>query len=126
MLMKDFGEIIARIKCAPVPENWGIVEWQRCGKDAIIYRGAEYTFFSKGPRKGKKKWGKKRPEWECVITSFEIEQKELEFEKETGKCKRCGGDGQMWVGWKIGEGNKFKTCKRCLGSGKSQLNQPGM
>lgn len=112
----DYGEIVARRKLYPLPESWKVSEWERIGPDAVRYKGGITRPFAKGPRKGQPHWFTKEYQ-ECVVLKSEMEAEKISFEKETGKCWLCGGDGQEWRGWNRETGEKFETCRRCNGTG---------
>lgn len=44
------------------------------------------------------------------------------WETRTGRCHVCSEKypGLEWIGWRQGEGDHFRTCPRCKGTGKAQ------
>ena len=112
----DFGEIVAKKKLSPLPENWEIYAWELCGPDAVIYTGSECK---RGPRSGKRQWyGQKQS---AVVTKAEWDAAAKEYERATGFCWVCGGDGQAWKGWSRKDGDYFEFCKKCNGTGKAPV-----
>ncbi len=113
-------ESIVRRKLGALPDNWAICGWERIGNDATLYSGGPYRLLTRGPRKGLKKWDKVTHR--CIVTDTEHTAECLRFEVETGSCATCGGDGQEWAGWHNENGNYFRKCRRCAGSGKQTPN----
>ncbi len=111
----NHSENVARRKLHPLPDGWEICKWERMGPDATLFSGCVPGVFASGPRKGQKKWGPITRE--CIVTDAEADAEASRFEAETGLCHSCGGDGQEWAGWSAVEGSKFRTCRRCTGSG---------
>jgi hypothetical protein len=62
----------------------------------------------------------RNPETVLVDARDEAEEK-ARFERETGKCHICGGDGQEWRGWDRETGHRWRACKRCSGTGAVPL-----
>jgi hypothetical protein len=52
-----------------------------------------------------------------VVTRSEEVQEFERYEKTTGKCGLCGGDGLEWYGWSSADGNRFRECHKCNGTG---------
>lgn len=40
-----------------------------------------------------------------------------DWEKRTGKCSVCLGDGKQWMGWSLTNGDKYEPCRRCRATG---------
>ena len=101
-------------------EPWSHCGWKRMDPDRWIVRMAQERILTRGPRKGKPTWeGEVK---EVFINESEVKAAELAWEKETGKCQNCGGDGQAWAGWHHINGTSYKTCRRCDGTGMAKLN----
>ena len=109
-------EAVVRRKLGELPDNWAICGWERIGNDTTVYRGGLYRLLTRGKRKGLKTWDKVTHR--CAVTDAEHSAECLRFEAETGTCATCGGDGQEWAGWHRDNGNYFRKCSRCAGSGK--------
>ena len=54
-------------------------------------------------------WG---PHEDILVTALEIRAFEARYETETGKCAVCDGSGQVWAGYKEGEGHRYRPCSR--------------
>lgn len=89
-----------------------------CREIGIILEGSATTTFKSGPRKGKTRWIGERLRIVIPENAAEIEQ--ARYERETGKCGKCVGAKQEWVGWDHKTGNKYKTCSKCSGTGDAK------
>lgn len=112
----DHGGAVARRKLGALPDGWEVGKWRRVGADATIYYGSVATVRVKGKYKGSKKWEKFTHE--VVVTDAEQRTEELRYESATGKCHQCA-DGKEWFGWSRTDGNRFRQCSRCAGSGSA-------
>jgi len=54
-------------------------------------------------------WG---PHEDILVTAVEIAEWEVRYEAETGKCAVCDGAGQVWAGYRVGEGSWYRPCSR--------------
>jgi len=114
----DFISLTAqRLHGMPNGWRWAKVNSHNKPEDYILVEGGVLTVWKRGPRKG-------TPRWPVKLDSIwmrrgEINQVSDEWERETGQCHRCGGDGQESVGWNKETGRKLRECRRCKGSGKS-------
>lgn len=54
---------------------------------------------------------------DVLIDKREEREEEERFERETGQCHVCGGDGQEWRGWSRAEGHRWARCRLCAGMG---------
>lgn len=83
--------------------------------------------FKSGPRKGETNWAKadKSTERRIVISAGDALRFRLEWERDHGKCHECLGSGRAWCGWSKSEGNRFRTCVRCGGSGSPPVERSG-
>lgn len=52
-----------------------------------------------------------------LIDIREEDEEKARFERESGKCHVCGGDGQEWRGWNRETGHRWRPCKRCGATG---------
>lgn len=59
-----------------------------------------------------------------LIDIREEDEEKARFERETGKCHRCGGDGQDWAGWNRDTGTRWRPCKRCGATGTAPEPRP--
>jgi hypothetical protein len=85
--------------------------WQAVTDGYIIYVCDVLGVKTKGKNKGRTKWGKDRHK--ALVMDIEINVELEKWEKETGKCCKCGGDGQEWAGWHRDTGNSYRDCTRC-------------
>ena len=107
-------------------ENWKVYQWECLPKSSMQTTHFQVTgavcdaVYSKGPRKGETNWSKRdrKTEMQFVCSVAEAEAFCLEWEQETGKCHKCEGSGQTFAGWNPTDGNKYRTCQRCNGSGE--------
>ena len=85
--------------------------------------GAVAPLKTRGKNKGAHNWSQLDPATKrtVYITVAENEAFVKEWEKKTGLCANCKGDGQEWCGWGRDTGNRFRTCEKCKGEGKSTL-----
>lgn len=119
MSRPNYAEAVVRKKLGVLPENWEICGWTRIDPDATIFRGGPCRLLTRGKNKGRKRWDKVTHT--CVVTDAEETSERLRYESETGNCSTCGGTGQDWCGWSRDEGDKYRSCVRCSGSGKAPL-----
>jgi hypothetical protein len=112
----NHAEAVARRKLEPLPENFEFCGWEIIGPDTVVFRGGPVRLLKKGPNKGKRRWDKVTHK--VAVTKHEEIDELLRYEKETGNCGVCGGDGQEWAGWHHINGHKYKKCTRCGGLGK--------
>jgi len=113
----NFPEIAARKKIS-LPADWDFYKWERVGPDAVVLTASA---FKVGPRTGKKKWF--GPSTRVAVTFAEIAAEEKAFEAETGKCYKCGGDGEEWAGWNHKTGHYFRPCSRCGATGNAKIDE---
>lgn len=100
-----------------IGEPWTCCGWKRIEPDGLIIRIAQEHTLKTGKRKGKKAW--RGDVLEVITTDAEMEQEELSWELQTGKCHQCGGDGKEFAGMSVAEGVRYRECHRCGGSGKA-------
>lgn len=105
---------------AHLPANWRIYKWE-CfpkGGDETIYvavTGAVCEHFKAGERKNERNWKlrDKNTERTVNLPCGEHEAWKLEWEKRTGKCSRCTGDGEVLESWSVANGVKNRPCPKC-------------
>jgi hypothetical protein len=95
-------------------EPWSCCGWKRIASGFLLNFGQE-RIITKGKRKGQRTW--KGEQQQAFVTDAEIKKAEGEWEKQTGKCHVCGGDGQESFGWNAKTGTTYDTCTRCGGAG---------
>ena len=54
-----------------------------------------------------------------LIDKTEMDAEPRRYEAETGMCGNCGGDGQEWRGWSRDGGHRWRSCRRCNGTGNA-------
>ena len=90
--------------------------------------GAVAPLKTRGKSKGSHNWGKmdRATKRTVYITFDEHAEWVKSWEAGPGKCAKCRGTGNEWCGWSVIEGNRYKECTKCQGSGKSNppANQP--
>ncbi|MBM5818300.1 MAG: hypothetical protein FJ083_17555 [Cyanobacteria bacterium K_Offshore_surface_m2_239] len=74
--------------------------------------------YSRGPRKGQKKFPPKKHHQRVVITTDEKRQAQIEWENTTGLCSCCGGSGKQVKSISI-YGTTYSDCVACDGTGKA-------
>lgn len=112
----NFTEIIARRKLG-VGDEWRCAKWTRVGRtpDLVVTLGIP-RILTRGPHKGSPSYSGS-PFKECVVTDQEDRAERAAFERNSGKCVLCGGDGQQFTQWSRAHGNKFSPCQRCNATG---------
>lgn len=75
------------------------------------------TTFTRGPRKGQKKYGSRKDCLEVFINPEQISAEKEIFRKETGYCSECCGNGLTWTGWTKDVGYYYRVCEVCGGTG---------
>lgn len=119
----DFYLLHAR-ELTGMPETWvwSSLEGLTSGSRGVLVTGACYSLCTTGKRKGLPNWRKKWPDTErkVFLGNDEHDAFRLKWERDTGKCHRCGGTGQEERGWHYQTGTRFGTCARCSGTGKAQ------
>jgi len=108
-------ESVARRKLAPLPEGWEPWKYERVGPDATMVTGSVPRILTRGKNKGQKRWPK--PGQAVVVTDAERDAEFARYEAETGVCGKCFGRGEESAGWHYKTGTKYRTCRRCKGSG---------
>ena len=123
----DFWNMIAVER--GMPEGWRWWSIQTIGDRkaprehaaAMVKGGVPVARFASGKRKGEINWAKATSKAEMVITFRDLDERMARWERETGNCKTCGGDGQELAGWSAAEGSRTRECRRCKGSGKAPI-----
>ena len=100
-----------------LPDTYTHCGWTRVDPDGLLVRMKEEYVKSSGKNKGKRAWrGEERT---CFVTYAEAKAECAAWEKATGKCSDCGGDGQKSYGWSADAGALYRQCRRCNGSGNA-------
>lgn len=112
-------EIHAREALGKPPE-WKLTTYQSLPMDSRESTHFQLTgsipskvLFKSGPNKGKPNW-KFSTDKETVIFSRDDHRAwEDAWEKRTGSCRDCGGDGQALSGYSSATGDRYRPCTRC-------------
>lgn len=103
------------------PDQWQGFEFRKLDGGTYV-RGAVCTaVYKRGKRAGETNWSKldKSTLREIVVTKQQLDEAEVSWEAETGRCVDCGGSGKGFVGWNTTNGRLTKPCKRCGETGKA-------
>jgi hypothetical protein len=92
--------------------------FERIEGDMMLLEGSLTKIITRGKNKGDVRW---LPEGErkTVMTADETIVWCEKYEKETGNCAQCFGEGKVMNSWSAKDGTKYRPCNRCSGSGKS-------
>ena len=109
-----------------LPDGWEIYKWEVVNygtpAEALGVTGAVCTaVFSKGPRKGSRNWAKMD---RATVMSIRFTDREhatflLLWEKSTGTCSKCSGNGTVLVSWSAANGSVYGECPKCSGTGSA-------
>lgn len=101
--------------------GWEVSRWEHLDNGSLI-TGSTVGVFSRGPRKGQKKWaGKSDPSYRQILISSKDGSAWLRArELATGACGHCETKPgfELW-GWGPGSERNYRTCRRCNGSGEA-------
>ena len=101
------------------------VEWETYMVEVMPPYRAPYVYhvglgiprlLTRGPNKGRKRWD--GPREELWLSGAEVEARAEQYERETGNCRECMGDGKTLARWSATEGTTYRECSRCKGTGK--------
>jgi len=108
---------VARRKLG-VPAEWTIYSLEILDDGNYLAKGAiEGTTVA-----GKKKWmGREKV---ATIAPAELREERMRYERTTGKCHYCLGEGKVAAKWERDVGTTYATCKRCLGTGQAKEVTP--
>lgn len=89
-----------------LPDNW---KWgtAEAVKDGLILSGGI---------------DRSRPFEKIILSNDDIIFCQDKYEKETGNCSQCSGTGQEIYGCHRDTGNKYRDCKECNATGKTNEN----
>ena len=119
-----------RITILYAQEKLGIKGWK-----PYIYSRAEETappgfmkltgivpgIYKKGPKKGQENWDTGDPATRKTIFVSDAQSAKFaeEWERTTGRCVVCAGDGKTIRSCSAIDGTKYEDCKNCNGTGVS-------
>ena len=113
---------VAAQKLHNMPFNWIPFRYEvkdsPYGKFYQITGAVPLRYLTKGKRKGKPVWPTEKNCQVFTFTPQQIEKVTLEWETENNFCSHCGGDGQELAGWSKADGTRYRTCRRCNGTGR--------
>lgn len=110
-------ESAARRKLKAVPD-WKAYSYEVVGDCYLIEGKIPEGTYAKGARKGQPRWGKADGQ-KTVLTQADVDAEIALYEKTTGSCRDCFGNGKTLVKASVKEGTVFGPCSRCGGSGKA-------
>jgi len=116
----DFMNIVARRKLG-APDEW---EWCRAAwKDDGVHLegGVPDGYWKSGFRRGLKKWSGELDK--CIVSSMELKAEREAYVKSTGNCCECMGDGKVEIGYNEAEGQTFRPCAECKGTGRTDNDE---
>lgn len=128
----DFWNLICREKRG-APEGW---QWSRLEAIGDGPRAQVSTlvkgYVHNGARfKSGKRTGQLRPnsavpgtERAFVIPFPEFDAFRIEWERRTGKCFECEGNGDVVQGYSVERGATYRACSRCSGTGRALEASP--
>jgi hypothetical protein len=101
-------------------EGWRGYEWENVAGGQIVRGCVPDGLYTKGHRKGQFRFNKPiiGSDKIVLITSDDLHNFAVQYEKETYQCWDCKGSGHEFVGWSKDEGLKVRDCVRCNGTGK--------
>jgi hypothetical protein len=119
-----------------LPKEWRIYSYKvsddiksRSPSGEIISRAASEFIgcipdgvYKSGKRKGRPNYSKGTEKRTIILFEDEYRAWVEKYEITHNVCSQCflsPTPGQEWVGWSLDNGNRFATCTRCNGTGKS-------
>lgn len=115
----------AREKAGQGPE-WQVFRWEAIPEaNGSMLTGAVAPPFPSGKYKGKPNFKQRdvTTEKRVLITKAEQAAYEARWEQETGKCARCEGEGKTVAGWSREEGQTYRPCRACGGTGAAKATE---
>lgn len=97
--------------------GWEPFKYQAIDEGTLVEGAVPIGKYARGPLKGHFKWDRKAPTKIVLVTMQEQKDEERRYEKETGKCYACYGEGRELKRWSKKEGYEYRPCRRCNGTG---------
>lgn len=116
----DHVESVAKKKIGV--EGWEPYAWEKIGTDGMLVTGGVPKILQSGPRKGEKTWDRKGDQ--VVVVQSEVDCEFDIYEKGTGRCGRCMGEGKTICKISVANGTEYKPCDRCKGVGTAPDREP--
>ena len=103
-----------------IPENWKAFQFECLGNPTSILRmkGGVAPPKKTGKNKGRPNYAKAERVVEDYITFASIEEWGENYEKTTGICNECMGEGKVMQSWHYINGTTYRPCTRCNGTGR--------
>lgn len=111
-MRSEHGESVAFRKIDS-PEGYTMFSWEILFDESVLYR---FAFETTKEGQDQRTWDESRERAVCV-TKQEIVAEYHAYEKRTGNCGNCMGEGKVFASWSASDGTKYKTCDKCGGSG---------
>lgn len=109
----NFIDVVAKRKAKT--EGWLPCIYEFIGDDAFLIFGGVPI----GNRKnGRPKWGPRKSLDRVIVTNYEIEFEEKSYERDTGKCSKCLGEGKTVASISVNQPTTYRPCSKCGGTGK--------
>jgi DnaJ-class molecular chaperone len=77
----------------------------------------ELPAFKSGKRKGQLNYAKAGWSATKYFLKSDMDAYVSVWAEENNKCISCLGEGRKWLGWSKDEGNQYKVCPECNGTG---------
>ena len=112
---KHYGEAgKAKLK---TKHDFDFFKFETIESGVMLLEGCKFKIISRGKNKGDIKWLHEDKQ-KAVITYQEVGKWCKKYEKETGKCSNCSGEGKIMKSWSAKDVTKHKPCEKCNGTGK--------
>jgi hypothetical protein len=101
--------------------NWEPYFYEVVGSDAFLIKGGIPRLLKSGPRKGQKTWDAKSAT-KLIVTKIEVAAERARYERETGNCSNCFGEGKVTASARM-QGTEvirtYRPCPNCSATGKA-------
>lgn len=100
-------------------DGWVGVNWRRAEGGSVVQGYVCDGVYLRGPKKGKPRMDRKiaGTERTVILTDAEMEAHAEKYERDTGKCYRCKGTGQIQTGFSVANGSSMAECGCCGATG---------
>jgi hypothetical protein len=116
----DIISHLARTKLGQV-DDWEVFRLSHTDAGMLV-EGAVAPRYTRGPREGERNWKRRDSSTDAstYIPYSDIEAFKAQWERDTGKCSRCMGKGNVVARWTRAHGTEYKPCACCNGTGATQ------